>query len=593
MKKYLLTWYGVADMRAALGLSTSKGPILSALESGDYTDVVILGYTNTDKDPDAFARMRNHWEERYAQPLNDGRLSAPAQDQELLDAALNTDAGHSAFMTSLQQRLAEEGHSPMVKFERSTLKNLNDADGIYRAAESALREVISDPAEKQITLYVSPGTPVMAFTWALLARSNPSLGLVVMASSEPQSPPQRVALPSVLLTSTVRPRLLQPKDSQAVKAFDLVIHLVGEQKMPVLFGIRQFTSNQTAFVTTAAFESSVSKFALATGVEALVEIIEDPFSVEDTRSAVEALAAKMPSGSRVAVNSTGGTKLMFAGALAACWEHDLEPFYIDINTHNVVFLRDDSSEPFVGITNVDEFVYASGFTVREKGRWPSNPKHQMNQRRSAAAALWTVREDLNFLYRSANFHKVLRDFNRPTRTPAERLQRGQMDFSLSWKDGSASITDGKATLVIAGQNFAVPTEGLFDFVAGGWFEEYLHDLLHPLQESGLIRDLRIGMTTGYTQDEKMLAQEFDAVFTDGKRLWIVECKAGRIQQDHIQKLENNLKQYGGVAARGIAASAMPLTRAARMRLSGLTSVTPLTATDVTTESLQAIITEHI
>jgi len=33
---------------------------------------------------------------------------------------------------------------------------------------------------------------------------------------------------------------------------------------------------------------------------------------------------------------------MFAGALAACWELGLAPFYIEIKHHNVIFLRDGS-----------------------------------------------------------------------------------------------------------------------------------------------------------------------------------------------------------------------------------------------------------
>ena len=42
MKHYLLTWYGMTDLRAALSLEDTDGPVLSALRTGEYSDVVIL-----------------------------------------------------------------------------------------------------------------------------------------------------------------------------------------------------------------------------------------------------------------------------------------------------------------------------------------------------------------------------------------------------------------------------------------------------------------------------------------------------------------------------------------------------------------------
>jgi len=63
MKQYLLTWYGLTDLRAALGLEATEGPILSALKTGKFTDVVILAYTNAGKDKNAFTDdFRFKWE---------------------------------------------------------------------------------------------------------------------------------------------------------------------------------------------------------------------------------------------------------------------------------------------------------------------------------------------------------------------------------------------------------------------------------------------------------------------------------------------------------------------------------------------------
>ena len=49
MKKYLMIWYGITDLRASIGLEETIDPILGILLAEDCTDVIILGFTNPDK----------------------------------------------------------------------------------------------------------------------------------------------------------------------------------------------------------------------------------------------------------------------------------------------------------------------------------------------------------------------------------------------------------------------------------------------------------------------------------------------------------------------------------------------------------------
>ena len=53
-------------------------------------------------------------------------------------------------------------------------------------------------------------------------------------------------------------------------------------------------------------------------------------------------------------------------------------------------------------------------------------------------------------------------------------------------------------------------------------------------------------------------QELDLVFTDGKRLYIVECKAGYVKSEYIMKLQNIVRYFGGTVGKGILASCFPL-----------------------------------
>src|SRR3954452_3686500 len=95
MKHYLLTWYGVTDLRAALGFEDTAGPVLSALKAGEFTDVVILAYTDAERNQDAFiGALREQWEEWAITPVPDRAPLSRDESQRFVDAVSNTVSGH-------------------------------------------------------------------------------------------------------------------------------------------------------------------------------------------------------------------------------------------------------------------------------------------------------------------------------------------------------------------------------------------------------------------------------------------------------------------------------------------------------------------
>lgn len=57
-------------------------------------------------------------------------------------------------------------------------------------------------------------------------------------------------------------------------------------------------------------------------------------------------------------------------------------------------------------------------------------------------------------------------------------------------------------------------------------------------------DLRTGIKVRAKSGAKDM-QEIDVAFTDGYKLFLMECKAGRVEQGHVQKLENLRRSLGG------------------------------------------------
>jgi hypothetical protein len=52
-----------------------------------------------------------------------------------------------------------------------------------------------------------------------------------------------------------------------------------------------------------------------------------------------------------------------------------------------------------------------------------------------------------------------------------------------------------------------------------------------------------------------LYQEIDIVFTNGKSLYIIECKAGNVRTADVMKLQNIVSHFGGVEGKGLLISA--------------------------------------
>lgn len=581
MKHFLLTWYGITDLRAALGFEAGGGPILGALRTGNFTNVIILAYTNPDKDQDAFADgLRTKWETWKAADIGSRQDFPRDLMQQAVDAASNTAAGHALFTNWLKAELRASGIDCNIRIIPQELKKLNDTQGIHKAAASALKQALDDASEKTITVFVSPGTPVMAYTWALIARVNPQHNIGVIASSDPRQPPETICLPKDLPMPVVA-----ASHKAKPSGFDVIIHLLGRERMPIYFGMLQFQAKEHVFVTTQEFAEAAKTLSrlLPSCCRTRTVFINDPFKPADTRKAVETVAQQLPPATKISVNLTGGTKLMFAGALSVCWERGLEPFYFEINQHNVIFLRDGATVPFVGATSVTDFFAVNGFDIVTPGHWADQPCRE--SRLEVTRKLWEMRSMLGELYKNDEFRKYKVPWAAKRNPP----------FQWKWKKSQATFDNqGNVTLVLDGKPLSVSScDDFGQYIGGGWLEEHVHSLLRPLEKEGMIHDLRIGVEVDYAGKSRRPKDapngEFDGAFTDGKRLWLVECKAGAVKQEHIQKLENNLKTYGGIAAKGILVSAFPIGPALLKRISSSTSIHAVHSEDLGTETLRKII----
>ena len=193
--RYLLTWYGITDLRASMGFE-AQGPVLGALASGQFDCVKILAYTKkTDFSAEELAEQQETIQ--FLLQNREAMAALPYRESmHYVDVLANTPAGHRFFQNWLEKRLEEAALKVDISMQECVLKELNDTEGIYFAVLNLLKEVPESEAE--ITFYLSPGTPVMAFSWALAMLASPKRKIRLLAS-----PDSRKGLQTIEITQGI------------------------------------------------------------------------------------------------------------------------------------------------------------------------------------------------------------------------------------------------------------------------------------------------------------------------------------------------------------------------------------------------------
>jgi hypothetical protein len=542
MKKFLLTWYGITDFRASLGFENSDGPIAAALAAEAYSDVVILCYTRADSDSAESIETQKSFATELASIHAAQQQREWKTTGEFVSKFANTNAAHKHFISWVKSRVQDVDGKVNIWFKSEKLRELNDTEGIYACATRALDLVAQEAGEKLVTLYLSPGTPVMAFVWAFAALGHPSLKKRLIASPVIGKPPESISLPAEWLE---RHGASQKATQDVAIGFDVTFHLFGEQRMPALLGIRQFESKRHIFVNSKEYPAMCMRSLI--GDSEFGELTVDPWDASAVREQIIRRAEKLPANARIGVNLTGGTKLMFAGALAAARALGAAPFYFEGQNRRVTFLDNFHSAPIRPIDSVESFLLLNGDGLKVSEDNISTAS--LEDRQILTEKLWKNRAKISKCYGE------LREFNqffKPFRVET---------------DGVVFELDRNKVATVVGRELNMRFEDWPDFaiyLCGGWFEEYLYLQLKPYEDAGVIKDLRINVelqmdqtNAGRFNSWNGSYNELDVVFTDGHSLYIAECKAGNVTQEQIMKLQNLVRFYGGVEGRGIVACCFP------------------------------------
>jgi hypothetical protein len=257
-------------------------------------------------------------------------------------------------------------------------------------------------------------------------------------------------------------------------------------------------------------------------------------------------------GQSIALNVTGGNKLMALTAQAVAQAAGWPAFYVDVDTDQIIWL--DKTRPTQALTQqlrLRHYLRGYGFTLAEGIERPQPNAVWQTLLQDLIINVGSLEEAIGQLnHLSQEAQKTLR----VSLTPRQRDHPG-LDALLR-KFEQAQVLKRQGDLII----FA--TEAARSFANGGWIEHHVYQSVCLVTGDLAIRDKAANLQV---LGESGQPNEIDVAFMARNRLFMVECKTARMNHaddlkanDTLYKLAENCRRIGGLGTRGMLATYRPL-----------------------------------
>jgi hypothetical protein len=299
---------------------------------------------------------------------------------------------------------------------------------------------------------------------------------------------------------------------------------------------------------------ALEKVLAQTGVKTSRVELTNEHDFDALESVLLELAAAR-SNQSVALNVTGGTKLMALAAQSIAQEAGWSVFYVDADTDEVIWL-DKVAAPRHKLTEqlrLRHYLMGYGFELANGVERPQpSARHSelLDTLLSQIGSLEQPLGQLNWLAQSAE-------------------SAGKLHVSLSTQQQDSRSLEAllrnfehAGVLRVQGEQLIFTNAEQRAFAKGGWLEHHVFRVVSRLTGEVNIRDKAANLEV---TDASGVKNELDVAFMAKNRLFVVECKTARMDKpeapkanDTLFKLSEICKRVGGLGTRGLLASYRPL-----------------------------------
>lgn len=255
----------------------------------------------------------------------------------------------------------------------------------------------------------------------------------------------------------------------------------------------------------------------------------------------------------VALNVTGGTKLMAVAAQEAFRSVEKPVFYVSVESDEVLVIgKKSASQPLRARLKVHEMLRAHGYSVTTQ----EQPQISRELRDLTA----------RLIDRVASAGMALGAFNALARAARDNHLRAELNPSRQHSLGDiVALFEDAGLLRQQGNTLVFRDEEARFFANGGWLESHVFEVLQTLRgQFDSLSDVAIGVRVGFAGAHGKAPgkdkNEIDVAFLYRNTLHLIECKTANLAQvgtgednkatEAIYKMESLLK-LGGLRTRGM------------------------------------------
>jgi len=260
--------------------------------------------------------------------------------------------------------------------------------------------------------------------------------------------------------------------------------------------------------------------------------------------------AEDKAGHRIALNLTGGTKLMALAAQNVASTAGWASFYVDVDTDEAIPLdRTQPTRALAPALGLSHYLQAYGFR-REKSTPPAP------LREGADELLQTLVTQVGSLERPLGQLNWLAE-------QAERNNRLSVqmnDAQLDSRSLNALLRNFEEAglLRLVGEAIHFTDAPARSFAKGGWLERHVFRRVAALRDDLGMRDQEANL---HLIDAEGVRNELDVAFIARNRLFVIECKTSRMDGERSEKANDTLfklaevcRRVGGLGARAMLVS---------------------------------------
>ena len=343
-----------------------------------------------------------------------------------------------------------------------------------------------------------------------------------------------------------------------MQKYDIHVCLISAQAAPNLLPIldSEFKPKKAIFLVSKTMKQRAEYLAKTfekLNVKVKLKNISDEFNFGLMEEEIFKLVEEYENES-IALNVTGGTKLMSIAAENAFSALGKPIFYIDTDSNHILFISKNEEQKWLpnlemkAKNKIDIYLSAYGSTVLST----QNP---IEREKYLPAIEPFIKNYDNYtqVIPLLNLHATLSQSNGyKSEYTKDNKKIGKLDELLLG-------LDYQGLLNYDGQTIDFKNREIKTFLNGGWLEDYTY---FQLKEIANIEDIACGEDVAnpkfklgkneYSSENKGNKNEFDIVFMAKNKLHIIECKTqlmdknGGIKADDILYKLETLKDYGGL-----------------------------------------------